>query len=319
MRYVLTHPFVSGETAYLDPAPNSVRRGTPVGGMEWLKFPSPRITMLGGSRFRATLTLLPSKFAKIGESTFTRRAGPGGPLVIDARFIPGQAREMPTGICGRAAPPTFTNHTVPYSVRVEFQHRGVDGTTAWVENFKRIEVTYVKSGASVTGVYSTNVKLPASPSDFPGNFTGTVDFLGGHGYPPGSCTWTASDHIPADLDYEAHVLDTGYGAFSAVAHPLFRDKAQLVNRCGKWVFGATYFRRSITGTPQDPSADVTIQTGVGQAFAAGIDIVFQSRQRIGHLFFPLDRMYARKSFVVEEGWTEGDVGGHLRVTFKRLR
>jgi hypothetical protein len=54
------------------------------------------------------------------------------------------------------------------------------------------------------------------------------------------------------------------------------------------------------------------------AFAANVNTESQNSTASVSFAFPLDRVYAGKSFVVEQGWTEGDAGGNLRVTFKRL-
>ena len=217
-----------------------------------------------------------------------------------------------------------------YGVRVEFRHQGPVGTASWTESYPRIKLC-VLSERGTNGLtvitYKTQETGPRGglPKVLPGTFVARVNFTGGHGYPPGRCEWTAHDHIPSGLEVYASV-DSDYGIFSILAYPLFKSRAQIESRCGRWILGATSIKATIDGTAQDPGATAEIGTGSytrGNAvapFLGGLNVErFASQSTNGQLGFPVSRLYAGKSFTSTYPWSTGTWSGSVRLVFTRRR
>lgn len=253
------------------------------------------------------------------------------PLVRLAPAALALAALLPTAAGAGDTNLTYKERTLPpYAIRVATQVHGVFGTSSWTETYGRVELK-LRSDAKYRGAFYSSQSRPHAnaPRVIPGTVVASTDFTGGHGYPPGHCEYKASDHLQAGLDVEVdETTVAGPVMFNLLAYPLYKSRAQLREKCGGWIFGATASDAKLDGIPQEPSASVRIYNGAGglcyacTPFSNTLDIQFVKRHNLTPLHFPMSRIVAGKSFDLRFSFSTSDNPpgtGSLRVTFTRVR
>lgn len=241
------------------------------------------------------------------------------------------AAVLPTAAGAGDSNLTYKERTLPpYAIRVETHVHGSFGTYSWTETYGRVQMK-LRSDAKYRDAFYFSESQPHAnlPRVIPGTLVASADFTGGHGYPPGRCEWKTSDHLPAGLDVDAsETTADGADLFVLVAYPLYKSRAQLKEKCGGWIFGATASDAKLDGMPQEPSASVTIANGASglcvacNPFSNSLRIEFIKRHRLMPLHFPMSRMVAGKSFGLKFSFSTSDnppSTGSLRITFTRVR